>query len=796
MRAQLARHARRVLIQHARNPTCAVYSAPLRRRYLPRTINNGYSRRTFFDGLFSKAPREVRQPEFEPGWQTIMVWRSRMLDNLRPPPTEELIQAWKTFFEGKLDSKVPLNGTQAMQCLRLLDYLVKQHEESPKSEAKLQVADLRNALLALERLRPRERTRQHLDLAKSIWSAIDDIKITRPGFVTNGSLWSSFLRVLCTFDGSRDALKMVYANWEDVMKLCGKKTENPILSLMEGLAREGCEKDLLHLLKGAIDSGYPYDKHVQFIMVNFFAQRNRIPETKYWIDQPLKSPKRSFKIYPLIATFAVRNNLKDWAVPYFLELGTQLENEEKEERFYWDALMQGILILGKGLAEVRKWLFLHETSDKPGIRATPGTINVLLHAAVGIKDPVLVEDILALAAEMGIQPNGESHIYLMQVRLEAGYLPGVHASYKKVVERTPWHNQAHLWWEFSQLMNEYLAVLSSQTTPNFKLISEIIEQCEEDQLLLEPETVASLCIRFLENEQHFDVMDILSVHSFQFSATEREVIQDAFVKFCIDPLTSTSRSWTGYQILRQFFQDLSFDHRVKLMEAFFNRNRPDMATHVFGHMRQHRNNDYHPKRETYISCFEGLSRSPDEDSLEMVHNMLKMDTTVEPNTKLYTSLILAYTASEKPTQTMDFWQAITASREGPSYASLEAVFWSLERTPRGAKEAHKIWKRIERMDIDVPPAVYNAYIGAVAASGEEEKVQDIITRMAVVTESEPDAMTLGVAFNAFPGQKLQANFKGWATVRYLDAWAKLESKGKRLNKDSLCQYKLKRILRA
>ncbi|KAM0555039.1 hypothetical protein ACHAPJ_006387 [Fusarium lateritium] len=796
MRAQLARHARRVLIQHARNPSCAVYSAPLRRRYLPRTINNSHSRRTFFDGLFSKAPREVRQPEFEPGWQTIMIWRSRMLDNLRPPPTEELIQAWRIFFEGKLESKVPLNGTQAMQCLRLLDYLVKQREEFPTSEAKLLVADLKNGLLALEHLRPRERTPQHLDLAKSIWSAIDDIKITRPGFVTTGSLWSSFLKVLCSFNGSKDALKMVYANWEDVMKLCGKKNDNPVLSLMEGLAREGYEDDLVHLIKRVLDTGYPFDKHLQFIMVDFFAKKDRIPETKYWVDMPMKSPKRSFKVYPLIANFAVRNNLKEWAVPYFLELGTQLENEEKAERFYWDSLMQGILILGKGLAEVRKWMFVYERSEKSGISATIGTINGLLRAAVGIRDPVLVEDILALATEMGIQPNGETHLYLMEVRLEAGYLPGVHASYKKVVERSPWHNQASLWWEFSQLMNKYLAILSSQATPNFKLISEIIEQCEEDQLLLEPETVASLCIRFLENEQHFDVMDILSVHSFQFSATEREVIQDAFVKFCTDPLTSTSRSWTGYQILRQFFQDLSFDHRVELMEAFFNRNRPEMATHVFGHMRQHRNNDYHPKRETYISCFEGLSRSPDEESLEMVHNMLKMDTTVEPNTKLYTSLILAYTACEKPTQSMDFWQAITASREGPSYASLEAVFWSLERTPRGSKEADKIWKRIERMDIDVPPAVYNAYIGAVAASGEEEKAQDIITRMAVVTESEPDATTLGVAFNALPGQKLQANFKGWATVRYPDAWAKLESKGKRLNKDSLCQYKLKRILKA
>lgn len=55
---------------------------------------------------------------------------------------------------------------------------------------------------------------------------------------------------------------------------------------------------------------------------------------------------------------------------------------------------------------------------------------------------------------------------------------------------------------------------------------------------------------------------------------------------------------------------------------------------------------------------------------------------------------------------------------------------------------------------------------------------------------------LGIAFNALPGQQPQADFKAWAQGRYSEAWAALESKGKRLNRDSLCQYKLNRIMRA
>ncbi|KAL4725441.1 hypothetical protein ACLX1H_007590 [Fusarium chlamydosporum] len=735
MRAQLARHARRVLIQQVRSPSCAVYSTPVRRTRLPRTINNGYSKRYFLEALFAKAPREIRQPEFEPGWQKIMIWRSRMLDHLRPPPTEELVQAWRSFFEGKLNSRRALNGTQAMQCSRLLPYLV--IERQFPRQAKIEIADLIKSLNVLSNLRPRERTPEHLKLAKALWSAIEDPRMhDKPGWTTRGGLWCTYINVLCLYGGSKEALKMVYDNRDEVMQHCDKRTKNPILWMCQGLAREGHEEDLVNFVEWAQEQGYPFETHIQRVLVTFFAQRDRVPETQHWFEKPLTSGSRSNHIIPLIAHFAARNNLQDWAVPYFLEIGEKLA-ENPDKPYYWNSLLEAILIVGKGLPEVEKMMSRMESMHE-AFKPNTSTINSLLRAGLELKDMLLVEEILSLATDRGIPLDGESHLILMGMRLQAGYIPGVHAAYKKVTHYEPWHVKPDLWWDFSQLVNEFMMTLASQPTPNFKLIGELVETCEENQVLLEPSTVASLCIRFLENEQHYEVMDILSVHAFQFSAAEREIIQEAFTKFCVDAQTSTSRAWNGYQILRQFFQDLSFEHRVQLMEAFFDRKRPDMASHVFGHMRQHRNNDYHPKRDTYITFFERFSRCPDDESLEIVHNMLKMDTTVAPNTKLYTSLMLAYASCGKASQAMDFWQAITASAEGPSYASLEAVFWALERTPRGSIQAHLIWKRIENMEIDVPQSVYNAYVGAVAGSGELEKVQDMLMRMSVVTGYEPD----------------------------------------------------------
>lgn len=55
---------------------------------------------------------------------------------------------------------------------------------------------------------------------------------------------------------------------------------------------------------------------------------------------------------------------------------------------------------------------------------------------------------------------------------------------------------------------------------------------------------------------------------------------------------------------------------------------------------------------------------------------------------------------------------------------------------------------------------------------------------------------LGIAYNALPGQKLQSDFQSWAKMQFPEQWALLEKKGKRMNEDSLCQFKLDRVIKA
>ena len=658
-----------------------------------------------------------------------------MLDKVRPPPRKDLIEAWKRLMQSKLKSRTPLNSTQALQCRRLLEYLAK----PPKSDQNvkpLSSGDLAMARQVLLDIEPDERSQHHLELARALHEVWMSGNFS--GKVRSAEMqWAYLIKSLCAYGESQVALEMLYSKWEVPEYAVFLSQEDHLVSAVAaGLARDGREKELLELVQYAESHGVPYDAAMQSVLVPYFAQQNRIQETKAWFTKPTKTNSH-VSVYRSVASFAMRNDLHDWATPYFLRLG-----ESSPKRKHWDVLLQALLLMGKSLSEVST-MMSHMVDRNGGLEPTIHTINGLVDVSIELKDVSLAKSVVALGMEKNLLPNGETYIALFDLCLGADNLSDAQEAFAQVQHLDPLNNESkpELSRRYSQLVNRFLVALAKQTPPEFKYIISVLEAVEENGLRLEPETVAVLCLRFLENDQHFEVMDILAVHSFSYSEGQREVVQNAFIQFCLDPATSTSRAWGGYQLLQQFFQDTSFERRTNLMEAFFERRRPDMASHVFGHMRQHRNQMYHPRMETYIKALEGFAKNPDLSGVEMVHNMLKMDTTVQTNTKLHTALMLAYTGCDKSSIALDFWSQITQSKEGPSYATLEAVFWALERKAGGYKMAREIWDRIERMDLEVPVGVYNAYVGAIAGSGSEKEVRSVIMKMPSVVGTEPEPMT-------------------------------------------------------
>lgn len=673
----------------------------------------------------------------------IMVWRSRVLDNLRPPPRKELIAAWRSLMECKYKHKVPLNRTQAMQCRRLLQYLTKTGT-SEQNVKLLTTADLALARRVILEIEPIERSREHYELAKAISAARSSGEVS--GKTRDEELeWADLLRAMSRFGEAQAAAQDLFSKWDNskyATHITGEDRggggEDRILdTVLQGLADEGAEGRLLELLEFSLERGVPYTPALQEIITVFFANRDRIPETKAWFTKPLFKGHSRPSVYHTVASFARRNHLQEWAIPFFQDLGQMQPRKHR-----WNALFRAVLLVGLPLEQVQT-MMSHMVGESGPLSPDIDTINSLLKAAVELVDQELARSIVGIAETMDISPNEYTYLTLLDLHIASGSVANSEAAYQSLQDAgsIPLSASANIWAEYTTLLNKYLVLLGEQRPANFESIVKLLNTVEEDRVHLEPETVAALCLRFLENDQSFDVMDILAVHAFRYSEAQREVVQNAFVAFCLDKSTSTSRAWGAYQLLQQFFQDLSFERREELLRSFFERKRPDMATYVFGHMRQHRNRAYQPTLETYVQCFQGYTKNPDKEGTEMVHNMFKMDTRIQPNTRLYTALMLAFTACKLPLKALDVWSQIKQSLEGPSYTTLEGVFWTLEKKSGGHSEAREIWQKIEDMDLEVPLSVYNAYIGAIAASGNEKEVRGLIMKTVSAVGMEPDIMT-------------------------------------------------------
>ncbi|KAL1847406.1 hypothetical protein VTK73DRAFT_10350 [Phialemonium thermophilum] len=427
----------------------------------------------------------------------------------------------------------------------------------------------------------------------------------------------------------------------------------------------------------------------------------------------------------------------------------------------WDVIFEwAVLVLRKGVDDVKDMIdtMIRHNQHGKNVKPDTETINGLVRAAIERKDPYLAERFVGLGKDLGIAPDSTTYILQMDYRIDARDFSGARAVYGKL-EGAAISNDEDL-----PVLNKYIRALCAVESPDIERILDITTSIEHRQAALEPETVVELCTLFLKTDQQYEVIDTLSLHT--------------------------------VRLLRQFFPETEPSDRVQLMDAFFDRKRPDMACYIFGHMRAHPNPEQRPTNEVYIRCFEGLGRCPDMESLRMVHNMLKMDTTIQMETRLYNALMLAYATSEDPSRALDFWDEITNSAEGPTYNSLAIIMSVCEKLPFGDRKAREIWNKMQRMDLEVPPFVFTAYCGAIAGQGLLEEVKKLILGMDSGVGYPPNLMTLAVVYNALPGQNLKECFEEWAKEEYPEIWKRLVSKGRKRTAEGLEMFKVSRELKA
>ncbi|KAK9782769.1 putative Complex I intermediate-associated protein 84 [Seiridium cardinale] len=822
MRSQLTRHVLRRLHAHQGIPPCPTARPSLRRHPTAYRIARPIQRRTFLN-FFQKAPRILKEPEVEPGFESLLKYGAMKKENLRPPPREELVKGFRDFFRHKKLNNRPVNAMQARVAHHVLNHLVEPGERNV--EYTLSLADLRTAQLALQ-VRPRDDPTELVELAKALFLQIRDLSKQRarnPRLSKDGEGRSTIverapdiavlLRILAQHGRSLEARHHLLSSWATLQsdsQLGYGRTKGLWIPVLRGLAQEGKEEELLEFLSIMQSrSGLEFGRTVHEIMTTFYARQNDLEKMKEWFYKPIE-PSRSEETpaindqVPLTSTIrpsptqqtyqevfrcAMRNGDLDWAISEYQSIADDLQR--LSQTHYSDEAVLliyrfAVLLLGKGPEHVEQMMM---SNSNPKLGPNIDIINTVIAAAVEKGDLYMAERLSALVSKLEIEPDRRHYSLVMDYRIRAGDLDGAFTAYRLL---SNYDNSDEDW----PLLNKLIRGLCSLPSPNHEKVLDITSYLEQLSATLEPETVVSICMTFMDNDEQYEVIDTLSLHTVHYSWDERTLVSKAFVRFCLDAANSTARVWDAYALLRQFFPDTALDDRVQIMDGFFDRKRADMACHVFGHMRQHSNPVYRPTLDTYIRCFEGIGRSPDLESLKMIHNMLKMDTTIQPTTQLYNALMIAYTACDEPHSALDHWKDIDNSAEGPSYQSLEIVFRTYEITPFGAEPAKQLWEKLQRMEIELPANVVTAYAGVLAYHSNVEGAKRILEEMEADIGQRPDVLTLAVVYNALPNDEFKDEFEGWAKEWFPHIWSQLEKKRRKRDMEGFRTFQILRPWKA
>ena len=658
----------------------------------------------------------------------------------RAPPPEQLALAFVAFFKSKEQSKTHLEDVQAHQALITFQHLQKSYNVT---DFGLTSEKLRIALNVVSVRPPRdvERT-EYKELAKHLFNEL----IRRRNALDFGDTEKvplfkdllSFIKALVNHDDSICARDIIEEYWESDLKdlsCVGRwRAVSPWARVLSGLARENQNEELQKTLEMMKKYNVPFDHqmHEQIVKAYVFAHED-MEMAKRWYLHPIDnggSPTDNCD--QSILKLCIKRNELDWGDDIFKSMLQRNPND----KYSWNVIFQWAATMGKGVDEIERMMKVmvrQNESTETDLHPDMETINGLIKLANSRNDPYTAERYVALSQKWGFQPNIETYLLQMDYRIKVGDLDGARTAYRHL-QGMVLHD------EDLPLINKLLVALCTAKRQNYDAIMGLVEDLTERKARFEPDTVAALSRLHLQRGEMDDLLDLLNTYTFHYGLDQRASISEVLLSHCLDRKVPTLRAWETYNILRETFSEISIATRTTLMNEFFARNRSDMATHVFGHMRQQQLKSLRPTIDTYAACLTGIGKAHDLESLEIVHNMIKLDSGIEPDTKLHNALMLAYMGCRKADKALTFWEDIVHSREGPTYSSIQIALRSCERTMSGEEVARDIWGKLKRFEIKVTREIYAAYVGALAGHNLFGECVNLIDGAYKEAGYKPDAL--------------------------------------------------------
>lgn len=653
----------------------------------------------------------------------------------RPPPRSALVRAFSAFvLDRHVRQNLSVDDSQIGLLLMTLRYL-----QDTRTEAEplgLSVEGMVNTmeLLKVSKSKEPEELDNHVALAESLYEEVN--LLGELAGQDRDRVLNSLIKILALKRRPKEAQGLLEKHWQK-----NQCTIDPSQwkNILVGYALVGDQGQMFNTMEKMEKHGVRFDSHTHQAVIAYYTKTCKDVEMmKKWYDIGVArgiEPTRRTDL--LVLTLCIHNNELEWGEPILKSfLDTKLQKSPNDIKVSWKLVLQWAAAKGKRFEEIDRLLnVLVQKSQEEGFNVRPDIdmINPLIKLAASKNDAYAAERYLALGLKRGLQPDYKTKLLQFEYRIKSGDLDGAKAVYDELRDKD------YEMFDGIAPLDKLLVALSNQRPVRYDVVVELTDIVSEHNVRLGHDAVSALASVYLQRGELQDLIDLINTHAFRFSPKQRSSIRNVFVEYCLDRSVLTAKVWDAYNILRRTFPELDMDTRTHIMSAFFERGRSDMATHVFSHMRHLDMPNMRPTIETYVLCFEGIGYRSDSESLGLVYNMLKLDNTVEPDTKVYNSLMLAHIGCGDPRQALLFWDGIVQSREGPTYNSIQIALRACEMSPfDGERQARDIWNRLKRSDIRVTKEIYNAYVGALAGQGLFDECVELIKNAGKEMSHTPD----------------------------------------------------------
>jgi hypothetical protein len=645
------------------------------------------------------------------------------LDNqVRPPPVEELGKAWTTLVKERAARKGKFSDAEAVSAGRVLE-LLRQTELEHLGEL---ISD--EALwwgmqcIAVERGKGERQAKDaYLMLSRELFDETN-ARTASTGAVAflkekQMDVWKIHVATLAKYGRPEEARDLISSLTNTIPR---ERLDDLWRSLLRRLAQQESQINDAESLPTLIQQQLnPLPDGVKRALSSLYASTGAMEQAKAFTILQIEDGKFDVSYVKGLLDACRKHNDLAWGRDIIKTLTANTE-AMKRQKALWNAMFAWALATGKSVDEVGRMIDVMARTN-PEFHVNIVDINSLIALANERNDPYMAERLIGLGEKYGCRPDENTHLLQIDYRLSVGDVEGARTAFDLVKAFQDGRGDA------GPRINRLVQAMCAKKTYSFDTIMETVDYLGEHSLRFEAGTVAGLAVLHCSRDEYNDVADLLSTSLKDFSLSERQTVREALLDLMLDTrATPIPRLWDTYMIFQHVFEEAPRADRLEIMRAFFARGRPDMATHVFNHMRRHRSPDVNPDTETYVTALLGCGRTGDYESLAVVNNVLKLDISITETTRLHNARMIAFFGTGESEKAQRVWEDIVRSDEGPSRNSLLLVFRVCEQSDFGEVRARSVWEMVRRMDVPLDAEVVAAYVGALAGNGCEEDARKVV----------------------------------------------------------------------